>query len=278
MTIAEWPLCETGAMRRRPVDVPGWDSDAVIVDERYIERVPRRAAVRRGLERECRVLPLIAPLLPLAVPVPTEVAPDGFAPWRVRHEMLPGTAAEPGVLTEADGARVGEFLRALHDLPIAELGLNISPDDQFASTVTRMEREVLPLLESTDRPAGAALLERVTRTTPTVFAHRDLGPEHLLFVGGRVSGVIDWTDAGLDDPAIDLAWVVHGTPPRFRDGLLRVYAPDADDLDRSLDWYRMGPWHEVLWGLDEGGTAYVRSGLQGIHRRLHAPHLHGPES
>jgi hypothetical protein len=47
-------------------------------------------AVRRGLEQECRVLPLIAPLLPLAVPVPTDVPSDEFGPWRVRHEMLPG--------------------------------------------------------------------------------------------------------------------------------------------------------------------------------------------
>jgi aminoglycoside phosphotransferase (APT) family kinase protein len=219
------------------------------------------------------VLPVIAPLLPLAVPVPTEVAADEFGPWRVRHEMLPGAAAEPGRLTEADGAKVGEFLRTLHDLPLAELGLTVSPDDQFAPTVARMQRQVLPLLESTDQRVGAALLERVRRTTPTVFAHRDLGPEHLLIAGGCVSGIIDWTDAGLDDPALDLAWVVTATPSRFRDGLLRVYAPRPDELDRALDWYRMGPWHEVLWGLDEGGSAYVRSGLHGIHRRLHAlPH------
>jgi hypothetical protein len=102
-------VCETGVVRRRPVDVPGWDSDAVVVDDRYIERVPRRVAARRGLEQECRILPVIAPLLPLAVPVPTEVAPDRFGPWRVRHEMLPGAAVEPGRLTGADGVAVTTF-------------------------------------------------------------------------------------------------------------------------------------------------------------------------
>ena len=255
-------------MSRRPVDVPGWDSDATIVDDRYIERVPRRARVRQGLERECRFLPVIAPLLPPAVPVPVEVAPDGSGPWRVRHELLPGTAAEPGRLTEVDGEKVGAFLRTLHDLPLAELGLTIPPDDQFTPTVTRMRREVLPLLEPTHRQPGAALLERVERATPSVLAHRDLGPDHLLVTGGSVSGVIDWTDAGLDDPAIDLAWVVHGTPERFRRGVLRAYAPSRVELQRSFDWYRMGPWHEVLWGLDEGGAAFVRSGLEGVHSRL----------
>lgn len=251
---------------RRPVDVPGWDSDAVIVDERYVERVPRRPEVRRGLERECRMLPRIAPLLPLAVPVPAEVPPDEAGPWRVRHELLPGTAADPATLTGADGARVGAFLRTLHDLPAADLG--VSPADGFAPTVARMRREVLPRLGPDVRSAGAALLDRVTRATPTVLAHRDLGPDHLLVSDGRVSGVIDWTDAALDDPAIDLAWVVHGTPARFRDALLAVYAPRPDVLERSADWYRMGPWHEVLWGLGEGGPASVRSGLRGVEDRL----------
>jgi hypothetical protein len=41
-------------------------------------------------------------------------------------------------------------------------------------------------------------------------------------------------------------------------------------LQRSLDWHRLGPWHKVLWGLDEGGAAYVRSGLDGVHRRMAA--------
>ena len=77
-------------------------------------------AARRGLEQECRILPVIAPLLPLAVPVPTEVPSDRFGPWRVRHEMLPDAAVEPERLTVADGVAVGTFLRTLHDLVPAE--------------------------------------------------------------------------------------------------------------------------------------------------------------
>jgi aminoglycoside phosphotransferase (APT) family kinase protein len=258
-------------MARVPVDRPGWDSDAVVVDGRYIERVPRRPHVRHRLTRECRLLPVIAPLLPLAVPVPTEVPADDEGPWRVRHEMLPGVAADPGRLTGADGTSVGHFLRTLHSLPLADLGLRVQPDDQFAATVERMRTEVLPLLRPGQRRAGSQLLDRAERVTPSVLAHRDLGPEHILILDGSVSGVIDWTDAGLDDPAMDLAWVVHGTPAPFRDGLIRAYSPSSGELRRSLDWHRMGPWHEVLWGLDEGGPAYVRSGLDGIHRRLLTP-------
>lgn len=256
------------APSRVPVDKPGWDSDAVVVDGRYIERAPRRAQVRRGLERECRILPVVAPLLPLAVPVPVAVPADGEGPWRVRHEMLPGVAVGAEHLTGAAGERVGAFLRVLHDLPLAGLGLHVRPDDQFAHTVARMRTEVLPRLEPAHRRAGAGLLDRVARATPSVLAHRDLGPEHLLVTDGSVSGVIDWTDAALDDPAVDLAWTANGTPAPFREGLLRAYAPTGGELRRSLDRHRLGPWFEVLWGLDQGDPAFVRSGLDGVHRRL----------
>ena len=255
-------------MLRQPVDNPGWDSRAEIVDGKYVERFPRRPDVRHRLERECRILPVIAPLLPLPVPVPVVVPADAFGSWRVRHRIVPGVASEPEALTEADGEKVGAFLRALHDLPLQELGLDLVADDQLVPTIARMEQEVLPLLDPTLQKAGAALLDRAARETPLVFAHRDLGQDHVLVADGAVSGVIDWTDACLGDPALDLAWVLHGTPIPFRDGVRRTYRPDSDELRRSLDWYQLGPWHEVLWGFDAGGEAYVESGLDGVHQRL----------
>jgi aminoglycoside phosphotransferase (APT) family kinase protein len=256
-------------MSREPVEFPGWDSHAEIVDGTYVERFPRRPDVRDRLERECRILPVIAPLLPLPVPVPVVVVPtDASEPWRVRHTMVPGDAADPDELTDADGETIGSFLRALHDLPLPQLGLDLAPDDDLVPTIARMERDVLPLVDPALRQAGAALLARVLRPTPLVFAHRDLGPAHVLVADGSVSGVIDWTDACLADPAMDLAWALHGTPAGFRDGVLRMYKPDAEERGRSLDWHRLGPWHEVLWGLGQGGREYVGSGLDGVHQRL----------
>jgi aminoglycoside phosphotransferase (APT) family kinase protein len=255
-------------MSRQPVELPGWDSHAEIVDGTFVERIPRRPEVRQRLEQECRVLPVIAPLLPLPIPVPVAMPADEFGPWRVRHEMVPGVACEPEALSDADGEVIGAFLRALHDVPLREFGLDLDIDDQLLPTIARMERVVLPWLDPALRPAGAALLDRVARATPLVFAHRDVGPAHVLVMGGSVSGIIDWTDACLGDPAIDLAWVLHGTPGRFRNGVLRAYHPSFEERQRSMDWHRLGPWHEVLWGLDEGAQDYVESGLDGVHRRL----------
>lgn len=68
----------------------GWDSVATLVDGRWVERRPKRDEVRAWLLRETRVLPWLAPQLPLTVPIPLV--------WRenllvIRHELVPG---EPG--------------------------------------------------------------------------------------------------------------------------------------------------------------------------------------
>lgn len=253
---------------RRPVEIPGWDSDAEIVDDVFIDRTPRRPEVRDGLEWECRLLPLIAPLLPLAVPVPFDIPADTDGPWRVPHRIVPGSAAIPSTLTRSDGVIVGRFLRLLHDLDLGALGLEARTDKSFGGTMARMETEVVPLLPPALRQPGTRLIAAARDTTPLTLAHGDLGPAHLLVEGGVVSGVIDWTDSCLRDPAIDLAWTLHGTPERFREGIRASYRPSPEEERRALVWHRLGPWHEALHGLDQREPAYIESGLAGAIERL----------
>lgn len=246
----------------------GWDSDAAVVDDVFIERIPRRPEVRVGLEWECRLLPLIAPQLPLAVPVPYEVPADEDGPWRVRHRIVRGSAAMPSALTHDDGVIVGRFLRSLHDLDLAVLGLEARTDNGLGLTLERMESEVAPLLPANLRARGVGMLAQARRMTPVSLAHGDLGPAHLLVDAGVVSGVIDWSDSCLRDPAIDLAWVLNGPPKPFREGIRGSYRPSPEEERRAVVWHCLGPWHEVLYGLDQRDPTYVESGLAGVVERL----------
>ncbi len=87
-------------------------------------------------------------------------------------------------------------------------------------------------------------------------------------VADQVKGFIDWGDCGVSDPAIDLAWALFGSGPAFADALRAAYAPEPALLARGLDWHLMGPWHEVLFGLDTGQPDFVDSGLSGTIDRL----------
>jgi aminoglycoside phosphotransferase (APT) family kinase protein len=247
----------------------GWDNRVTLVAGRWVDRTPRWPDREPQLRRETALLPWLAPQLPLPVPVPRVVSED---PFTVRHEYLPGGPC-PGT-SPAHGTAIGEFLRALHAVDPAR-AVHHGARDAGAShaevreTLARMEREVLPLLPAADVAAGRALLDRMS-TTPrrTAVVHADLGPEHIRVIGERVGGVIDWGDSCVGDPALDLAWTRLGSGPEFAAAVDAAYRPDTELVARARDWHMLGPWHEVLYGLGDGGPEFVESGLEGTVRRL----------
>ncbi|HEX6150856.1 phosphotransferase, partial [Nocardioides sp.] len=252
---------------RVPVTRQGWDSHAEIVEGTWLDRTARRPDVARRLETETRLMPRLAPRLPLAVPVPVLLDTD---PPRARHRLVPGTPVDPRHLTADDGERVGSFLRALHDTPpdVWE-DTGISQDSERIPQLDEMADRVVPMLPADLRASGRALLDRCREASyRSDLRHGDLGPDHLLVTDDRVSGVIDWTDVALGDTALDLAWVVTGPPVPFAEALISTYGATEDELARGRDWHLLGPWWEVWYGLNDGGDEYVTSGLKGARERL----------
>jgi len=252
----------------------GWDTQAALVDGRWVDRTARRPEVEPQLRREVALMPWLAPRLPLPVPVARVVSED---PLTVRHALIVGEGC-PGTSAE-QGRAVGGFLRALHAVDPEEAVRRGARDaaTSFAQAQEirdRMAVEVLPLLPAPVRSPGEALLARMRTPPPEArVIHGDLGPQHILVAGGRVTGIIDWGDCGVGDPALDLAWTRYGAGPDFAAALVAAYAPDGEILARGRDWYLLGPWHEVIYGLDTDQPAYVESGLAGATSRLQAsPH------
>jgi aminoglycoside phosphotransferase (APT) family kinase protein len=247
----------------------GWDNRVRLVDGRWVERTPRFPDREDQLRREAALLPWLAPRVPLPVPVPEVVSED---PFTIRYAYLPGDTCAG--TSAAQGEAVGAFLGALHSLDPAEAAAHGAWDaatwhGERVASLERMRADVLPLLPHHVAAAGAALLDRMSDPPPDPrLVHGDLGPEHVRTSGDRVTGVIDWGDAGLGDPAIDLAWTVLGSDPAFGRAVVTAYRPEEAVLVRGRDFHQLGPWHEVLYGLGEGGPAFVESGLAGTVSRL----------
>lgn len=247
----------------------GWDNRVTLVEGDQVERTPRFPDREAQLRRETELLPWLAPLLPLPVPVPEVVTEH---PFTVRYAYLPGGPC-PGT-SPAHGAAVGRFLRVLHSLDPAEAVQHGARDaeashTEILETLARMQREVLPLLPDELVDAGRALLGRMSSPpTRTAVVHADLGPEHIRVMGDRVGGIIDWGDSCIGDPALDLAWTTVGADRAFADAVAAAYQPDDLLVARARDWHLLGPWHEVLYGLGQGDPAFVDSGLAGAVSRL----------
>lgn len=85
--------------------------------------------------------------------------------------------------------------------------------------------------EATARPAPAA---------PARFIHRDYHPDNTLWGYGRLTGVVDWSDASSGPVAIDVACM--------RLGLALRYGPEvADRFRASFDQVSGGHLHDPYW-------------------------------
>ncbi|MGW4482623.1 aminoglycoside phosphotransferase family protein [Amycolatopsis sp. NPDC004368] len=237
----------------------GWDSVAALVDGRWVERRPRRDEVRELLRRETRVMPWLAPRLPVRVPVPVVRREE---PLVVRHEFVPGGPVE--VLTAEHGRVIGEFLRVLHAVDVGEAAARGVVAGDRVEVLAEFSEVVVP------RVGGAELLDEVRGFPVDAVVHADLGPEHVLVNEDQISGVIDWSDVCLDDRARDLAWALFGASPAFAEGVAEAYGMPEELHRRAWAWHRLGPWFEVTHGVATGQPDLVESGLAGVRERLAA--------
>ncbi|MFC6008302.1 phosphotransferase [Angustibacter luteus] len=228
-----------------PPHVDGMDFDVAVVTDgqqrRWVVRAPRRTAAAVAADTEARLLPVLGRLLPVPVPQPAGRAalPEGGS--ALVYPYLPGRPVDPAELAagSALAAEIGRAIAALHEIDPAvadDVGLaSYSGEEYRQRRLSDVDRAAAtghvpaPLLARWERA-----LEDVTRWhyVPTL-VHGDLAPEHVLVHDGAVSGLIDWGDACVADPADDLAWVVSTLEPDVADTVLEAYAmartqqPDA---------------------------------------------------
>ncbi|MGL3806341.1 macrolide 2'-phosphotransferase [Paeniglutamicibacter sp. R2-26] len=188
--------------------------------QRWVLRIPRREDVSLKMGAEAAILGFVGPRLAAGVP-----------DWRIQsprlaaYPLLPG---EPGLtLDPVTGEPLWHFDREdpaycieLGRL-IAELHSIDAEAARAAGIPVQTPAEVRSGWLSTLSEVGGSfrvpdvLLEKWTRWIRddgpwpgfTVFTHGELYPAHLLLEGGsRIRSVLDWTTAGVTDPAVDFMY------------------------------------------------------------------------
>jgi len=253
----------------------GWDNAAFLVNERFVFRFPRRQVAVELIEREVRILPLLAPHLPLPIPVPTFVgAPaDGYPYPFAGYPRLPGTTACLPVWSEEERARnavpLARFLAALHRIPVSDETRAWAPGKEAGRPMSPLRdrlRALAPALGGIEVEGLADRADRLAVTPawagPPCWVHGDLYPRHLLVDDQRrLCGVIDWGDAHLGHPAIDLMVAFCFLPPTARGAFRSDYGPiDAATWDRAQCHALHYGVSLIEWGTDIGDAAIRAAG------------------
>jgi hypothetical protein len=98
-------------------------------------------------------------------------------------------------------------------------------------------------------------------------SHNDLGIEHVLVDPdtGMVTGVIDWSDAAIVDPAIDVGLLYRDLGPAAARAALGSYRTEVNDLatleERAVFYARCRVFEDLAYGLQMGRRSYVDKSL-----------------
>lgn len=235
-------------LRLEPVRPAGTDNALYRLGSDLVVRLPRKSSSVAPLEKERRWLPKLAPLVPLAVPVPLAkgVPAEGY-PWEWSvYRWLEGETATRESLDDPG--------RAARDLALFVGALQrVDPTDGPPPGEHNFFRGApLAARDAATRTAIAALrgaldADAVTRAweaalaapewdRPPVWIHGDLDVRNLLLHEGRLSAVLDFGCLGVGDPACDVmvAWKV--LPADTRDLFRAELSVDEATWARSRGW------------------------------------------
>ena len=209
--------------------------------------------------REARLLEVVSTRVPLAVPRPLWADDElgVLACTLLPGRSLLGRPAPPGA-----GPALGRFLRALHGTDPAQVRDLVPVDD------------APPAEWLADLEGPAELLDVLHRTVPPptgvrVLAHADLGAEHLLEQDGALTGVLDWSDAALADPAVDLARLLRDLGPSVLRDAVAAYGgpPDVPQWqERTLFYARCAALEDLAFGRRPGRAAYTAAARRSVAR------------
>ncbi|WP_437801804.1 macrolide 2'-phosphotransferase [Sorangium sp. So ce693] len=254
----------------------------------WVVRTPRRLAVVASARVEARVLALVRRRLPVAVP-----------DWRVHTDQViayPRLVDVPAVTVDPEAgvrwnrvdpaapsaafiASVAEALAALQRTDAAEVeaaGVPVKPIDGARQALARAMDETRAVLAPPD-----VLWARWQRWLANdaiwprelALVHGDLHPGHMLVdEGGRLTGILDWTEAHLGDPSGDFALFAGAFGKGVLDALIARFEAAGGATWPGLAAHaaeRWAAWPPLAakWGADsgnEGVIEHARNLLAGI--------------
>jgi aminoglycoside phosphotransferase (APT) family kinase protein len=236
----------------------GWDFEAFDINNRWVFRFPKRKNDCDFLLWEWKLLEEIFSLLPIPVPhyefrgQPSDDFPyyfGGYAklPGRQAQGLQLPAAAIPGV-----AATIGRFLRSLHSInPV--LAHQIAKEDaDGAAAIANGRKEVLEELPLLEAYLGAELCQHCQRffqdemnrpeeyTGPGCLVHGDLQAEHILIDADtcEITGMIDWSDAYIGDPAEDFAGLWTWQGEELLEATIQCYGLPVDESMRQRIRYK----------------------------------------
>jgi aminoglycoside 2''-phosphotransferase len=211
----------------------GGDDFLVIeVNNVWIFRFPRQEFSRKAFAVEKAFLSRFDPISPLPVP-DYQYSGDDFGGYRkIRGSSLSIELFQnlSGGSRERIAQQLGQFLSTIHNFPMDEakqIGLTEDWDGWYVKIIQNYRETAAPMLSPSARKTTLHFIERtIAEPFEVRVIHGDFALEdHVFFDVQRqeLSGVIDFADVTLNDPAHDFQNIVEYGGEGFYDVVMENY-------------------------------------------------------
>lgn len=241
-------------------NVQGWDHYVIILDNKYVFRFPRTKHYLERLENEVSLLKYLKEKVKISIPKYTHIAKDkSFA----GYELIPGEQMKKKVFKlVSDETRhilakqIADFLSALHKTPmkIAEKysTKKVNTQKMYKELLLKTNKWVIPRLSKRNQLVARDFFKEFKnylKFPNRVFTHNDLYSSHILLSENKkcISGIIDFADRRIDDPARDFTELWDYGNGFIQEVYKNYKGPkDKDFLKRSKMYYKRIPFYEMI--------------------------------
>jgi aminoglycoside phosphotransferase (APT) family kinase protein len=240
-----------------PVPFFGTDNAIYRLGAELSVRLPRREKNVETLDKELHWLPMLAPLLPVAIPAPVAIGRpgDGYPfTWAV-YGWVDG---EPAGDSPVDVNELATFIAALRRIDASD---GPAPGAHNAFRGEPIRRRDAAVRAEADQAALAVWEEALAAPDwagDPVWIHGDLDGRNVLLENGRLVGVIDFGCLGVGDPACDVmvAWKLLSATDRQR--FRTALSVDDATWARARGWALSQALGALSYYTDENNPLLVR--------------------
>lgn len=260
----------------------GDNSIAFVINDEYIFRFPKREEVKNQLRKEINLLPKIRQHLPLAIPEFKFISPTLSFAGHIKIAGIPLSRKRYYSLEKKQQLSVqhslADFLKQLHHISLPELqncGLDImNLKEEYSNNLFDAKRFIYPNISENKRNFISHLFHAYLADSDNfnyepALIHNDLSKDHILFdlSTGHLSGIIDFGDTAIGDPAYDLMYLFEEFGNQFLHEILNNIQPHQKNIMSKFPFFTLGNKLQILLrAIEDGNAEDIKNGYYELNK------------
>jgi len=272
--------CPTIEVKAIAVNDSGQNNTICTINHEWVFRFPKYETELTAACKEFHILKVLQHYVSLPLPYPeySNLETEDFKKAYMAYRLIPGKPLFKQAFLQLENheklaLQLGTFLKELHNIPESKFAsLDIVTKDSrktWMSFYVEVKEHLFPLMREDARAKLTLMFESffdnpINFTFEPKLIHGDFGPSNILHIEDNISGILDFSEASVDDPAIDIAALIgkFGYGEGFVKLMKPVYPEVETYITRARFYAGTFALQEALFGFKVGNKETLKFGLE----------------